>query len=224
MGGVVPNFASPEKVLDTIAEAISGPKTAASSRTATRSRTRPARRRRSASTRRPTPSRSSRGAYAGPPDPYDPGDVRHERLFFPELMTVLDGFDYVFCGATDAPPRTTTSTTRPEPLLLHRRTSAGDVPPTAASREVHRGGLRGTCSPTQVRRTLVPRALGTTIDPDYGVNPTNLYNRSMGWRRLSTRRTSVRSAMLRLTLTALAAVLRPRAVRCFNPFAPLVST
>ncbi|MBI5170893.1 MAG: hypothetical protein HZA61_15495 [Candidatus Eisenbacteria bacterium] len=183
VGGVIPNFSTPEKLLDTIAEAISaegGGELAYSDALAD-----------SASNATPfgfyaTPDPVALAAWrqASPGrDPYDPGDVRHERLFYPELMTVLDQFDYVFQWSTDP------------------NSELDDINNTAGTALLHRYYvLQATSSDGRIEKIIAVgyadlflRKYGgrwylarwdDRIDPTYGVNPTDLYNRSMGWRRL----------------------------------------
>lgn len=183
VGGVVPNFSTPEKVLDTIAEAISaegGGELAYSDALAD-----------SASSTTPfgfyaTPDPVALAAWrqASPGrDPYEAGDVRHERLFFPELMTVLDGFDYVFAWTTDTHSENDDINNTAGTALLHRRYFLQATSTDGRIVEIIAVGYADLFLRKYGGRWYLAR-WDDRIDPDYGVNPLNLYNRSLGWRRL----------------------------------------
>lgn len=179
-GGVVSNFSSPDKVLDTIAEAISaeaGGAVAYGDALAD-------------STTGSTPF----GFYAVPDplalttwrqssgrDPYDVGDVRHEKLFFADLLTVLDSFDYTFVFAEDTNSPNDDIDLSNGTALLHRyyilQATKGSI------EEIIAVGYADLYLRKYNGRWWLVR-WDDRIDPTIGVNPVNLYNRSMGWRRL----------------------------------------
>ncbi len=179
-GGVIPDFSTPEKVLTTIEEAISAEAsgTLAYSDALADS----------------TSSATPFGFYAVPDplalttwrqssgrDPYDVGDVRHEKLFFADLLTVLDSFDYTFVFAEDpSSPNDDVDLTNGT-ALMHRfyvlQASSGSIEENIAI-----GYADLTLKKHNGRWWLV--RWDDRIDPTIGVNPANLYNRSMGWRRL----------------------------------------
>lgn len=179
-GGVVTNFTTPEKLLDTIAEAISAEASGAIAYSETLAD----------STAGTTPF----GFYAVPDplalttwrqssgrDPYDVGDVRHERLFFSDLLTVLDSFDYTFVFAEDTNSPNDDIDNTAGTALLHRfyvlQASSGSI------EEIIAIGYADLYLRKHNGRWWLVR-WDDRIDPATGVNPANLYNRSMGWRRL----------------------------------------
>lgn len=181
-GGPITNFTTPEKLLTTIEEAISAENEGAVAYGEVIAD----------STTNTTPF----GFYAVPDpgvlaawratpgagDPYDPGDVRHERLFFSELVQVLESFDYVFVFGPDN-SGTSLDDIGPETALLHRyyvlqATSADG----RITKEIAIGYADLTLRKHNGRWWLA--RWDDRVDPLIGVNPANTDNRTMGARRL----------------------------------------
>ena len=120
-------------------------------------------------------------ASPGAGDPYEPGDTRHERLFFSELMGVLESFEYQFAWGTD------TGSERDEigaeTALLHRYYQLTATSPDGLLFEDIAIGYADLTMRKYNGRWWLVR-WDDRIDPTIGVNPSNTYNRTMGARRL----------------------------------------
>ncbi|MFN8589331.1 MAG: hypothetical protein U0704_16185 [Candidatus Eisenbacteria bacterium] len=177
---VVPNFTSPEKLLDTIQDAISAEADGAlaygDALADSVSESTPF-----GFYATPDPLALSTWRQGSGRDPYDVGDVRHERLFFSDLLTVLDSFDYVFQWVDDPDSPLPSTDLVNGTALFHRYyvlvASSGSIQETIAI------GYADLYMRKHNGRWWLVR-WDDRIDPTIGVNPANLNNRSMGWRRL----------------------------------------
>lgn len=180
-GPFVSNFTTPEKLLDTIAAAISaegdgavayGDAIADSTSSAT-----------------PfgfyaVPDAGVLSAWRATPgnsDPYDPGDVRHERLFFSDLLQVLASYDYVFQFASDTYSQN--DDIGAETAVLHRYYQLDATSTDGRLHEIIAVGFADLTVRKYNGRWWLVRWVDR-VDPTYGINPPNAYNRTMGARRL----------------------------------------
>lgn len=115
-------------------------------------------------------------------EPFDPGDIRHERLFYSNyLITVLESFDYAFVWDTDT--HSPNDDIGADTALLHRRYLLQATSLDGSIEKLIAVGYADLTLKKHNGRWWLAR-WEDRVDPTIGITPADLFNRTMGWRRL----------------------------------------
>ncbi len=179
-GGVIEDFSTPDRLLQTIEDAIKdkGPSGATAYADAMGDSTGPG-------TRAFYAFHDSRvvdawriGAQRDPPSPWD---LRLERIFYNYLIGVFPTFEYTFQWASD--PNSPLDDRQPESAVLHRYYVLQASGADGAIQKIIAIGYADLYLQKRDSRWFLYR-WQDRLDENIGVNPTDTDNRTMGWRRL----------------------------------------
>jgi len=180
-GGVVEDFSTPKKLLQTIADALAdkGPSGATAYADAMGDSTGPGTRAFYAFHDPRVVDAWRANAQRDPPDPWD---LRLERIFYNYLIGFFPSLDFSFQWATD--PNSPLDDVQTDSAVLHRRYVLQGSGAGGAIQTIIAIGYADLYLQKRDSRWFLYR-WQDRLDESVGVNPTEDYNRTMGWWRLN---------------------------------------